>query len=162
MRINPPTTTLVPSDSRQPTLRSREGRVKTLWCLECSPSSLEPKQGIVSEFYQIAYFYVFTFLTVTVLTWCISVIFPPLKKLYDLQGLQNIQKTGDSPVPIKSPNGIRSPELVANNGKGIICIQWLILVRAIWLVVIFPSVAFYIFEVFKIKKNKLYIKIVHA
>lgn len=55
-------------------------------------------------------------------------IFPPLKKLYNLQGLQNIQKTGDSPVPMKSPNEIRSPELVANNGKGSVRIHWLILV----------------------------------
>lgn len=97
---------------------------------------------MVSEFHQIVCVFTFSlfffFSPWLYLLGSISVIFPPLKKLYDLQGLQNTHKTGDSPVSMKSPNGIRSPELVANNGKGTIRIQWLILVWTIWLIVIFP------------------------
>lgn len=62
---------------------------------------------------------------------------------------------------MKSPNGIRSAELVANNGR-----DHLYSVANSGLDhmadVIFPLRSFLSFEVFKIKKNKLYIKIVEA
>lgn len=131
---------LVSSYLQKANPKELEEKIKTLLCLECSPNSLEHKAGHglkISSDSVCFYLFTFFFPPWLFLLECISVIFPPLKKLYDLQGLQNTHKTGDSPVSMKSPNGIRSPELVANNGKGTIRIQWLILVWTIWLIVIF-------------------------
>lgn len=41
----PPTTVLVPSYLQKTNPKESEEKIKTLWCLECSPNSLEHKAG---------------------------------------------------------------------------------------------------------------------